>query len=300
MGGLMFGLLVIAVWIAWKQVRKMSDIGPAVADGGLWIAGRTRWVFLLSFALPLWGFYFLMNFWKSTEPNWPAASYFSGMILAAGVLVGGWNSTERATRRRWRSVGYRDDRVGYSDVGRRDESSEVVSPRRAKAGAADRHAAVFEQHLFSGRWDPGKRLRGFEERAAALLPMIREMRAKTGREPLIVTGRYDTSSSLAFYLPGHPFVYCLMSQLGGRQSQYDLWPGLNERDGAGNLRFAGQSMLIVAGDGPEVRALLGESFERIEGPELIPVHYEGIVLHTLSVFRGYGFKGIPEARRASY
>src|SRR5205823_4687459 len=91
-----------------------------------------------------------------------------------------------------------------------------------------------------------------------------EMARETGQEPVIVTGRYDTSSSLAFYLPGHPFVYSIMSQVGGRQSQYDLWPGLDERMN-GRLKYQGRDMVIVGDFSREaVDKVLRQAFERLE------------------------------------
>src|SRR6202012_4403162 len=99
--------------------------------------------------------------------------------------------------------------------------------------------------------------RGFTERGEIVGKALDQLRRETGLEPLVVTPRYDTSSSLAFYLPGQPFVYCIMSSTGGRQSQYDLWPGLDEKNADGSLKLAGRPMVFVGiGDQTTIDRLL--------------------------------------------
>jgi hypothetical protein len=152
-------------------------------------------------------------------------------------------------------------------------------------------------------WNPRKwditagKLRGMQARADMVDRYLKTwILAPDAGKPLIVTGRYDTSSSLAFYMSGHPFVYCLMSSLGGRQSQYDLWPGLNQKDAAGNLAFKGRPALIVGLSGREIDALIRPAFDRVEGPETLPVSYDGIVLKEVVVYRAWSFKGMPEVK----
>lgn len=45
-----------------------------------------------------------------------------------------------------------------------------------------------------------------------------------GESPFVVSQFYGRASQMAFYLPGHPTVYCSGSLMGGRKNQYDLWP----------------------------------------------------------------------------
>ena len=40
---------------------------------------------------------------------------------------------------------------------------------------------------------------------------------------------YDVTAALAFYVPGRPVVYC--ADFGRRLSQYDLWPGPEDKEG---------------------------------------------------------------------
>jgi len=291
MGGIMFGLLVVAVVIAWRKARGTG--GELMTP-----VRRTGWVFLLSFALPLWGFYFLMNLWKGTELNWPAASYFAGMILLAGVFVEGWNALDLKNRRTWRSWAIAAMALGVL----------------LTAGAMNMHRLypVAAEHLkplegkpeyAKSKWNPRNwvwdkpimiKLRGMEERAEAVQKVREEMRAKTGEDPLIIAGRYDDASSLTFYLPGHPFVYSIMSNLGGRQSQYDIWPDLNETVG-GQMKNAGRPAIIVGEYDEKVL-----HFESVGPPEQLEISVGGVVIKQVTIRRAMGFAGLEERKGGSF
>ena len=306
MGGAMFVLLVIGVVVAWRWARELgrkSAIMPLGASAATELAqDRTRWVFLLSFALPLWVFYFLMNFWKGTEPNWPAASYFAGLVLLAGVFVQGWNAADALMRKRWRVWGTNVIAWGFA-LTMLAMNLQRFYPLAARHLDGLKGTPQYTKSLwFPGRWDlAAKKLRGFAERAAVVQKQVEELRKETGQQPLVVTTRYDTSSSLAFYLPGQPFVYCIMSNVGERQSQYDLWPGLNQADDAGHLRFAGRPMVVViVSDQAKVMAVLRSAFERVGPVERMPAWYHGILLREVSMVKAYGFRGLPETTSSSY
>jgi undecaprenyl-diphosphatase len=162
--------------------------------------------------------------------------------------------------------------------------------------------AYFKSYLHPTKWDqPMIRLRGADETAAVVERVRQEMRARTGQEPLLISGRYDTSSSLAFYLPGHPFVYCIMSSVGGRRNQYDFWPGLNARDAGGHLVHAGRPAVIVGSfDRGSVKDVLQAAFDRLEGPERFPLVINGITVKDVVIYRGYGFRELPETGATAY
>ena len=302
MGGIMFVLLVIAVVMVFRQVRHRHADAPTPTAAAF---AHARGVFLLSFTVPLWGFYFVMNFWKNTEVNWPAASYFTGMILLAGVVVQGWNSTEPRIRRDWRIWGTVVVLWGVllSAVAMNlQRLYPFVARKLAPLQGTDRYDKSI---YFPGRWDPAaKKLRGFEQRAAAIAAICQEMRGRTGQEPLVITGRYDTSSSLAFYLPGQPFVFSIGSAIGERHSQYDLWPGLNERKPSGELRYSGRPAVIVNVGNNEghdwIHEVITPAFDHVDPPEDVPVYVDGVLLWHVTVMRGYGFMGMPVSTTSKY
>ena len=237
MGGLIFLLLVLAVILAMRQVRAARKTPTeSQTPEAQWDAARLT--FLLSFFVPLWAFYFVLNFWKDTELNWPAASYFTGMILLAAVVTRQWHSTTPKIRRDWARLDDRQHPLGRPPHHHRPQSPPLLPPRPRKTRPPRRHRSLRQNHsgtpangtsppVSSAPCKPyADAVQTFCDAWKLTPPGFNE--DLTG-DPLLITGRYDTSSSLSFYLPGHPFVYCLMSNLGGRQSQYDLWPGLNQR-----------------------------------------------------------------------
>ena len=263
---------------------RLEDTPPAEAGGD------ARVTFLLSFTLPLWGFYLLMNLWKGTEINWPAASYFAGMILLAGVVVERWNSAVAKTRRDWR--GWTTATVIWGVL----MTAVAMNLHRVYPLAATKLKPLAGTEGYGKspwnprKWDlPAKKLRGFAERAELVEGIRAELAKETGQEPLIVTGRYDNSSSLAFYLPGHPFVFSIMSNVGGRQNQYDLWPGLGERDEKG-FKYAGRPAVIIGVDEKYMTSVVRPAFEKVEGPERLSVVVDGVVLKEVTVYRAWGFK----------
>jgi hypothetical protein len=44
---------------------------------------------------------------------------------------------------------------------------------------------------------------------------------------------------------------------------------------------------------PKTAAFITPAFDRIEGPEFIPVTSNGIVIRTIPIYRAFGFKGFP-------
>jgi hypothetical protein len=254
-------------------------------------------VFLLSFAVPLWGFYFLLSLWKGTEPNWPAASYFAGMILLAGVFVEGWNSLDAKLRRTWRMWGTVVIAWGFLMTWIA-MNIHLVYPIVGKKLEPLAWTPAYDKSVWHPkRWDPSvKKLRGLAERAAVVEKVREELRKETGMEPIVITDRYDRSSSLAYYLPDHPFVYSVMSLVGGRQSQYDIWPGVDDRPV--DPKLLGRPAVVVRFMEKEaMETLLTASFERWSQPAILPVMYRDVMVQSVVIYKAYGFKGVPEGVR---
>lgn len=287
MGGILFVLLAVSIWAAWQKCRRGYDASQERVEGRY--IPRTRWVFLLSFMLPLWGFFFIMNLWKETEPNWPAASYFTGMILLAGIFVEGWNSTNLKHRKTWRTWGTAAITVGVLGA------TILMNAHRLYPLAAQKlQPLAGKPEYFKSPWHPGKwerpiwlKLRGMEARAQAIEKIRQEIKAQTGQEPLIISGRYDDASSLSFYLPGHPFVYCIMSSVGGRRNQYDFWPSLNDPlDGIPNQ---GRPAIII-GDYDDTSINAALKFDTIGPKETLDAPQDGMIIKQLVIRRALGFR----------
>lgn len=291
LGGFMFVLLVLAVIHTWKHRKSLSQDSASCIP-------HSAFPFLLAFALPLWGFYLVMNLWANTEANWPAASYFAAMVLLASHVVSQWTMPGNAAGRRWIVFiilwGVLLGQIAQNTW----RLYPLVAAKLAPLKGDDAYA---KSPWHPKHWDLSARLQGWQDRAAVVQQLRTQMRAQTGRDPLLVTSRYDTSSSLAFYLPGQPFVYSIMSYTGSRQSQYDIWPGLDERRADGTPVHAGQDALIIGSyDKSIIESVLRPAFERLEKPQSIPVLHAGVVLRNVVYFRAYGFKGLPGRRGGPY
>jgi 4-amino-4-deoxy-L-arabinose transferase-like glycosyltransferase len=307
MGVLLFILLAIAVFLALRAVwRKDPSARRRIDDLPLGPFDRTRFVFLLSFFLPLWGFYFFLNIRKGTEVNWPAAGYFTAMALLAGVVVRQWHSTVPKVRRDWRGWTTAAILLGLLLVVAAQNLHRAYPWMVAKLKPLEGTDAYAKSWWNPRKWDPAAtKLRGLQSRAAAIDVLRRQMTLQDGQEPLLITGRYDLSSSLNFYLPGHPFVFCIMSNVGGRQNQFDIWPGLDQRvkdARGGHYLFEGRSAILIGFDlnNKTTKALLERMFTKIEPVEPIPVTYGGIVLKKLPVCRAWGFREPPPSKAGIY
>lgn len=177
--------------------------------------------FLLGLSLPTIAFFLLWSFHSKVQANWAAAGWL-GVSIALGAA---WDA----------------DLVACA--------SEPARRRRhllAAAALAPGVACVLLLHVpdsprtlglaLPARLDPTSRLRGWRELGAAAGAL-----ATREHPPLaLAAASYQTTSELAFYVPGRPVVADL--DLGDRRrNQHDLW---------GDARsLAGRDVLFVA-DGP--------------------------------------------------
>ena len=123
------------------------------------------------------------------------------------------------------------------------------------------------------------------------------MRTGHGPLPLVIADRWDEASSISFYLPGHPFVYCIQSLTGGRESQFNLWPGIDQiNPTTGKLRFAGRNAVLIGWFSPGVfNHLIRPAFARIGKMQMIHLYYHGVFMKGLALWKCYGFKGFPRS-----
>jgi hypothetical protein len=81
--------------------------------------------------------------------------------------------------------------------------------------------------------DPGARLRGWQTVAVSVNDLRHKLEKESGRPLFLIANKYQTASSLSFYLPekridspGHPPVYYPESQ--AIENQYSLWGRYDE------------------------------------------------------------------------
>jgi 4-amino-4-deoxy-L-arabinose transferase-like glycosyltransferase len=149
-------------------------------------------------------FFVWSAFRHAVEPNWPAPA-----LLPAIVVYAAWPTRPRLGR--W-------DRAGIALAG-------VVL------------AVIYAQALvpflpIRAKADPIARGAGWDL-------LAREVAAVRG-SAWVAANRYQDAAELAFHLTDHPTVFSL--DVGGRPSQYDLWPGFPD------LARPGDGLVLVLDD----------------------------------------------------
>ena len=132
------------------------------------------------------------------------------------------------------------------------------------------------------RYDPTARLRGWSQLGAAVGRVLDQERS-AGHDPFVATGDYQTASEIAFYCPGEPPVYCLQGALGGRQSQYDIWPNPVRETG----QFVGRSCVYVGPLRPELTGKGGLKLAALPGLRLVETVEHRVSGHTVRIWPVY-------------
>lgn len=164
--------------------------------------------FLILFSLPLIVLYSVLSFQKAGQPNWTAPAMVSLGILTVAL----WHSlAEKAIwARRY---------VGAALI-----LGILMSLVLVNTDAIRRMGLRFTYDR-----DPAARLKGWKTVAIALDELREKHEKESGKPLFLIAERYQTVSSLAFYLPhprkegpGHPPVYVTESQ--AITNQYAFWP----------------------------------------------------------------------------
>ena len=183
--------------------------------------------FLLCSGAPIVLFYLGVSVVTEPEGNWAFAGYTTLTVLAAWGVVSGMDDFA-ARVAAWRALPEPRPKAGL--LRRRPETLAQVSWHAALAFGLIAGFGILRLDLLAklpgvGPKVPLSRLMGADQMAAHVARLEEELRvAAPGREPFVISQFYGRASQLSFYLPGRPVVYCSGSRMGGRKSQYDLWP----------------------------------------------------------------------------
>lgn len=252
---------------------QLGVVSPLLFCGALVALGRSATLgvrrgddahlLLACFALPILGFFLVLAVLDKSQPNWPAPAYATAFIAAAV-----W----------W------DERVR--------RATNPSQRRRRRAGLAlalSLGFAISAVAHFSGwlprvgihlppRLDPTDRLRGWDElgqRVGALLA--------AAPDHFLMASSYHIASELAFYTPGHPRAYEV--NLGRRQSQYDIWGGLDDRRGE-------SALFVTFGEWPAEAFAVICALPRML--DVVRIVRDGQTIETFSIYDCGGFKGTPQ------
>lgn len=221
-------------------------------------ATRSDLMLLLLVGLPVLGFYFVVSFFTRPEGNWPIAAYVTLAPIAAIGFVDGL-SRHRTRRDAWLALPRPRPRSGL--IRRASETPiqvlwHVVLGTGVVVLAVLPWMTLWAKLPYADRVLPVDRLTRGPALARAVEDRLGTMERSRSREPFIATAHYGVASLLAFYLPGHPRVYCASAHLpaipergirSGRATQYDHWPETDFSDPATHAALLDRPGLLVGG-----------------------------------------------------
>jgi len=274
--GTQCGLLLIFWFSAW--VAAMVGHRPTVeTDDRLcylwWLSAPTFVVFLL-FSPKTGG----------GEANWPAATYLSGLVLAAGWLTHQLQ-TPRSGYFRW----VFGSLAAACLVGVMASTFLHWSGHFYPMLAAVTRSPSPENPYPLRQFDPTCRLRGWRTLAADVDRVCAELRAE-GIEPVLAGTLWSLPGELGVYCQGHPTVYSIGLAVRDRRSQYDFWgpnPIWNPE------QFLGRTFVIVGTWDADASV----AFDDV-GTHRVVTHHEGeqpVAAWGIRVCRGFrGFAPVSQ------
>ncbi|MGD9497009.1 MAG: ArnT family glycosyltransferase [Armatimonadota bacterium] len=222
---------------------EIGVLGPPifllVVLATLW-AFQSRWqrprqwparLYMLACGLPVIALFVLVSLVSRVEANWPIAGFTTLLVLVAWGLP----AARDDWRRRLGQWGHKAS-VGLPGL-RRPHSPWIIAWRWAIGWGIVTAAIVAFPTTAArlplvGRQVPIERISGAEQMAERVAAAAELVRARTGREPLIVSGSCGRASQLAYYLPGRPTVYDAGGYIGRRPSAYDYFDETDLEDPA--------------------------------------------------------------------
>lgn len=216
---------------------------------------------LACLALPIYAFYLIVSVVTQTEGNWAMAGAVSLVPIAAWGVVEGVTRADHTIRFFWGAAII----TGLGCL--------LLFPL---APWASRRAYV-------GDLIPIHRFTGLREHARSAQTILDELEAQTDLTPVILCEHYGRASQLAFYLPDHPATYSTSAVVGGRKTQYDIWPRTDPTNPDTIERLRGRPALLMGGR----RDQWGFMFDRVV--EIGQLESEPVDNRTSYV--GYGFRG---------
>jgi 4-amino-4-deoxy-L-arabinose transferase-like glycosyltransferase len=218
------------------------------------------------------------------EPNWPVASYISGLVLGAGWLITKLHSPRGPTRPLTLATLGIACGLAFA-VTLFTHNTGWARPLLARISGAP----TPNRPLPLRRFDPTCRLVGWRQLAAEVDRLRSQLQAE-GTDPLIVAGSWSVPGELAFYCQGHPTVYSLGMALADRHSQYDLWRPNPVLDAD---CFRGRTMIFVG----EISPALRQAFAQVDVPHEVTFFEGAYPLAHWAVtvcrdFRGFGYPAV--------
>ena len=193
----LFLALLLSICICF--IKKFRKRDGAINEGE---------VFLLILFAPVFILYAILSWHLRCEPNWPAVSYLSLIIILAS---------------HWRKMLL---------TGRSGQPFMVIVFVFAWLQTLLMHDT--ELLPLPAKMDPMGRFVGWPEIAAHLDQLRAQQQAD-----VVIADAYKEASVFSFYTPGQPFIYALKHNPPA--NQYDLWPGYRDKSPRVALWITGEA-----------------------------------------------------------
>lgn len=218
----LWALMALAIAAGWNRMRgdpAIHQTGKPIASGGL---------YLFLCGAPVVVFYLLVSFRTEVEPNWPVAGYLTLLSLAAVWLPDRLDDYAQRVQT-WMQTSEPRPKRGWMRA--KPETAWQVAwhwavgwgVAAAVGIALAGYVAYLPLPLPDGLQRGLERATGHAAFAQAVQPYVEQLQNETGQPPLIIADRYQKASLLAYYLPGHPVVYCPQQRFGDRVTAYDFF-----------------------------------------------------------------------------
>jgi hypothetical protein len=252
--------------------------------------------FLCAFAVPLLVMYAALAIKSPGEPNWTAPAFITLGILGVALWL------ERI-----------DERPGF---GRLAIGALILSLVMTAAALNTDVLRICGIPLTYAD-DTSSQFRGWQDAAAAIQQFRHEFEQEDGHPVFLIANKYQTASSLGFYMtdhrvegPGHPPIYLPESQ--DIESEFSFWPRYDEfvtpppgtapadsyyTEEQGVNLFQGRDALFITDEAskgserPPTAILRG--FDRVEMVRLFRIERRGLPLRDLRVFACYNYRTLP-------
>lgn len=270
------GPMLVLAGLAWRRARLGRAAHPAIFSGAL---------YLVLCAAPILLFYLAVSFATKPQGNWAGGAFVTLAALAGAEVVRGMTEFV-AVVAAWRLEPGRPRRGWLT---RRPDTAPQVAWHATLVAGIIGAVVIARMDLLAGvpivgPVVPIHRLLGADEQARHVQRLLDALRVSTGKEPFVVAQHYGPAAQMAFYLSGHPTVYCSASRMGGRKNQYDFWSQTDLEDPA----LRGRPAVMIGASQEQWGAAFDsvETVGRLEGdrrPER----------NDRTAFTGIGFRGFP-------
>jgi hypothetical protein len=271
------GPVVLLAWMGARRARREREGRPQV-----WRAG----LYLICVAAPLLVFYLAVSFVANTQWNWTIAAYVTLCVLGAWGIGGrglGLPSTAGLADSATPSASAEGDRSSWL------AGSAAAYVWRATwiiglmVGLGTLRLDLLALLPVVGRYVPVGRFTGAERMGEHMDRLAAEVGSAAGRELFFMAQHYGRAAQLAFYMKGHPTVYCTSSlMLDGRLTPQDFWAQTDLRRATG---LVGRPAIVVGNTAADWAPL----FDRVEEVGTL----EGDGKKDRPAFKAYNFHGFP-------